>query len=451
MKRDDRWLEVLRNRLKDHSVQPSDDLWQKIQIDLEKSSPVPNKVVPLWPRIAAAAAAIVLIGGGGWMYFSRSLEKTGTEIQKRQTTLAAMKGIQPKINRADDMSAGVSTRSKLLAETSVVSQPEHISYNVSSGVTTDKEREPVVTETTTDSLATETESADKRLVAAVSSASTNSPAEGTSSETSEAESEVNKPKPQNWYDHIPEDARKEMAENTSAHLSSKENRWSISLTAMNGLPSVGGNVGGTGVVLSAMSNAPANLRPFGGSLADEYVALSKPMLTDKQQTKVYSSTTSVKHKVPVSYGASFRYNLTKRWGIESGVAYTILSSTFATEGTGEVSYNQNLHYLEVPVRVGYTFLNQRWFSVYTAVGGAVAKCVYAKVDDDESQSYSLNEKPWQFSVSGAAGIQLNVVDHVGIYVEPGIGYYFKDNSSLRTVYKDHPWVFKLNFGFRLSY
>ena len=40
---------------------------------------------------------------------------------------------------------------------------------------------------------------------------------------------------------------------------------------------------------------------------------------------------------------------------------------------------------------------------------------------------------------------------VGIYVEPGIGYYFDDNTNVRTIYKEHPVTFNLNVGLRLNF
>ena len=86
--------------------------------------------------------------------------------------------------------------------------------------------------------------------------------------------------------------------------------------------------------------------------------------------------------------------------------------------------------------------------VYMSLGdlGYMEKCVHAKVGP-----YDDLEKPWQFSLTAAVGAQYNIGRHVGVYVEPGVSYYFDDGSSLQTIRKDKPCLFSLQAGFRLSY
>ena len=62
----------------------------------------------------------------------------------------------------------------------------------------------------------------------------------------------------------------------------------------------------------------------------------------------------------------------------------------------------------------------------------------------------IEEKPFQWSVNAAAGLQFNFSSLVGLYVEPGVSYYFDDGSSLKTIYKEKPLNFNLNLGIRLS-
>ena len=51
----------------------------------------------------------------------------------------------------------------------------------------------------------------------------------------------------------------------------------------------------------------------------------------------------------------------------------------------------------------------------------------------------------------AVGAQYNIGKHLGIYLEPGIAYYFDDGSALPTIRKDNPCNFTLQAGVRLSY
>ena len=64
---------------------------------------------------------------------------------------------------------------------------------------------------------------------------------------------------------------------------------------------------------------------------------------------------------------------------------------------------------------------------------------------------ALSQRPWQFSVLGAVGAQYNLSRRVGVYVEPGVSYYFDDGSSLATLRKEHPCGFTLQAGLRLTY
>ena len=40
--------------------------------------------------------------------------------------------------------------------------------------------------------------------------------------------------------------------------------------------------------------------------------------------------------------------------------------------------------------------------------------------------------------------------NVGVYVEPGVSYYFDDRSPLSTIYKEKPLNFNLNLGVRYT-
>ena len=60
-----------------------------------------------------------------------------------------------------------------------------------------------------------------------------------------------------------------------------------------------------------------------------------------------------------------------------------------------------------------------------------------------------NEKPWQWSVNAAAGAEYSLSPQFGIYMEPSLGYYFDDGTSLEHYYKKHPWTPAIKLGLRL--
>lgn len=63
---------------------------------------------------------------------------------------------------------------------------------------------------------------------------------------------------------------------------------------------------------------------------------------------------------------------------------------------------------------------------------------------------AVREKPWQCSVNASAGMQFNLSSVVGLYVEPGVSYYFDNGSSVSNIYKEKPLNFNLEFGLRFS-
>ena len=40
---------------------------------------------------------------------------------------------------------------------------------------------------------------------------------------------------------------------------------------------------------------------------------------------------------------------------------------------------------------------------------------------------------------------------MGVFVEPGMSYYFDDGANIQTIYKEKPLNFNLNMGIRLTF
>ena len=47
--------------------------------------------------------------------------------------------------------------------------------------------------------------------------------------------------------------------------------------------------------------------------------------------------------------------------------------------------------------------------------------------------------------------QINATKRLGIYVEPGVAYYFNDGSDIQTIRKENPFNFNIQAGVRLTY
>ena len=68
----------------------------------------------------------------------------------------------------------------------------------------------------------------------------------------------------------------------------------------------------------------------------------------------------------------------------------------------------------------------------------------------EGVTQHLNRDRLQFSVQGGVGVQYDVLPQLGIYVEPGVKYYFDNGSRLRNFFKDKPTSLNLQLGLRLN-
>ena len=55
---------------------------------------------------------------------------------------------------------------------------------------------------------------------------------------------------------------------------------------------------------------------------------------------------------------------------------------------------------------------------------------------------------WQFSLRGGLGVEYDIIPQLGIYVEPGVKYYFDNGSRVQSFFKDKPTNFNLQVGLR---
>lgn len=169
--------------------------------------------------------------------------------------------------------------------------------------------------------------------------------------------------------------------------------------------------------------------------------------------------TKTDHKFPLRAGLTVRYRLNSRWALESGLFYSYLASDI-TSGSARQQYDisQKLQYVGLPLGVSYVLLDRPRWNLYAAGGAAAEMCVSGRTHSRyvvDGQALSGDEqdvriRQLQWSVGATLGAQLNLTDHTGLYVEPGVSYYFDNHSHLSTYYQDHPLNFNLKVGLRFS-
>lgn len=172
---------------------------------------------------------------------------------------------------------------------------------------------------------------------------------------------------------------------------------------------------------------------------------------------------SYTHKMPVKLGLTARYAFTNLLGIETGLTYSLLQSDIkrgSESTTGAWSNSeQTLHYLGVPLNLTFDFLNTRYVNIYAAAGGMMEFGVKGSIkttDHLNNSTTSTHQNPITpkgllWSVNATAGVQVNVLPSLGIYVEPGMSHHFKNDRQPRSSYTDKPTNFALGFGLRHTF
>lgn len=152
------------------------------------------------------------------------------------------------------------------------------------------------------------------------------------------------------------------------------------------------------------------------------------------------------HDMPISIGLTASYSLTPRLALASGLVYTLATSSFQ-HGASMPKETQTLHYVGIPLNLSYTVWGNSWLRTYIMAGAQADMNVKATLKADGHKSNIDNDRA-QFSVTGGAGVQLNVAQQLGVYVEPGVRYYFDNGSAVQTIFKEHPTNFSLQVGLR---
>lgn len=412
--------------MEDYSEPLPDGLWDKLETELEEQNK--PKVIPLWRRWQAAAAVLILLVSSLTYWFWSSPEadfqNQQLAVEVKDTPLPENRPIQDQVTAEVAMPGKSEPEMKLTASTDVVLEQAVRKVSVEEEKTDEViVEEPEKEESKTIKNETLTETADtqvqqkKRLRA-----------------SREADRERMK---QNA-----EEAKSKSTRSSGFSLGvGAGNTPYGSLSTFDGMGSFVAR--SAYYVSSDLNMAPVN----NGGLAYSQILL---------ENAAQSPQTSVKHHMPVTIGFSLDWNLDKNWTLETGLNYTLLSSDIRSGSKSYVEETQKLHYVGIPLKIRRSIWQNRWFSVYASVGGAVEKCVSARLEsvtvtnggNRTSERTSLEVDPLQWSVAAAAGAQVNFTSRLGLYLEPGVAYYFDDHSGVETIRKEHPFNFNLQLGLR---
>ena len=418
MKQDKDWIKAMRNALRDAELPPPAGGWERLQRELGGAAPGPevSGTKPrgsVWriyrPRIAAAAAAVLILAVAGEFLLrpDKALENDGTVIasvaEDGATAVAIPQPAEPETVRDALAKAVGLPREQVAGEASSAGRRSLLAAAAG---------QPAQTAALKD-LRTDGEPAVRpgEVAAEVSGeaakASSGEVAKTASGDTAEAE------------------ASEPFVAYTKPHK-----KASFSLFAGGGV--AGGNSEGLAprMLNTSIKNDASSVIGNGNSLA--------PL-----RSSGYGES-SFRHHQPLSFGIAVRKEFAHGLSLESGVNYTLLRSDVRMQYTSD-DVAQKLHFIGVPLRFNWQFLERGRFSLYMGAGGMVEKCVSARLGSE-----TVDEPGVQWSALAAVGAQYRVGGMVGLYFEPEGSYYFTE-TGLRTSRTDSPLTLTLRLGVRLSF
>lgn len=449
------WTDRLRDRMADYEMPVGDELWANIEQSLAQDEVFANKNVHsnngvarsvVMRRFSIAASIAALLAGGAYVYFHPWNEVAENEvaaifdkgsktfIDKRQTAVpkdsqAAISDNNQKSISANGqnamskdglqtLSGGGQTRNNILAQSNsvgLVSSESALSLDLD-----------------TQSSARSVNEKSETVPSSRSSRKVNSLITSEGDVMSSAQNGRRTVLAQSSMDE---------------ELGRKDKRlrggMKLQLYGENGF--IGKTSGGNSPVL--MSSMPSSDPVFYdkntqiASLFDERYMVMIPTSDLYEETK---------HHQPISVGMQVGFHLLPKLKLSTGLVYTKVSSDFISgvSDTRTVS-TQDLHYIGIPLNLSYSVWEYKGLHTYVTAGGEGAVNIKNHTETDGEVKESKRDK-MQWSTNASVGIQYDFIPQLGVYVEPGMKYYFDNGSQIENIFKDKKLNFNIQFGLRFN-
>ena len=165
------------------------------------------------------------------------------------------------------------------------------------------------------------------------------------------------------------------------------------------------------------------------------------------------------HQMPVTWSLTLKYSVNHRFGLESGLSYSRLTSDFEIGTDGNtISEQQTIHYLGIPMKGIYTLYGGKRWGIYGSLGLKAEIPVHSTLHSNfyVNGKYEASDKtaihtPWQFSTTFGLGLQYHLTPNVGFFLEPSLQYYIPMKTDIETYRTDHPFTFSLPLGIRFTW
>lgn len=428
----EKWIKDIRSRMENYSEPLPADLWEKIDADISRP-----KVIPMWRKwtsVAAAAAVVLAVSTLSLFYWTSepSLKESNLSIAEAPVIDYTEQKDTPKDVIPEDVKSVVPEKKndKLLSAVLAKVYDED-----KSNVNTIEEKQSVAVSDNSPVVATNDEKQEEPT-----------------SDMKEEDSSSAKEKRINMMKADRETVRRNasylaMADDGNGK---KRSKMQIGVTTGNIPYSSSSSFSG----MSRLGMSTKTLSSVNNVVSDATASYTQVMYNNVNK----ETSTDIKHHMPVTVGASVKWGFSENWALETGLNYTYLYSELRSGASSYYEQEQKLHYVGIPLKVQRSVWSNSIFSFYASAGGMMEKCVSGSLDgvsveENNGKSHfreDLNVKPLQFSVLASVGLQANFNKLLSLYVEPGMIYYFDDNTDVLTIRKDKPFNFNLQLGLRFN-
>lgn len=453
MKQD--WTDTLKQKMAGYEERPSDELWAALseKAGLQESR---RKVLPVWFWGLSAAAALM----AGIFVVTKVNDKSVNALGGITADVAVSEPVDAEVidaevpesverTLAEDLAEVKSAESVSLADVAVGRNQDATKVGIKQEVKARKAKsaliaEAVPVESSVSAVTEDVTSVDIEEYAAEFPSENHDAREAATVESDTVEQSE---PAMSWDEYLKE---------TPSEKARARRSGGFSAGILAG-GAVGGNTSGSKPTAMVMGANPLAAGVTKTDWIDKDSKASAIVYNQPEVQEEYS------HKIPVKVGLTARYNITGRLGVETGLTYSILSSSVKI-GNSETGKNwstgsQTLHYLGIPLNISFNILNSRYVNIYVTGGGMMEKSISGSIKTDEyvdgkfdrTLTTNISPKGLQWSVNAAAGIQANILPQLGFFVEPGVSHHFKNSSRVRSIYTDKPTDFSLGFGLRYSF
>jgi len=393
------WTKQMKQKLEGHKMSPPTGLWegisQEVGLGLEAATKISTKSFVRW-YWAVAAVVVVLVGFFALYQFDDNEPKV---VANNENKTVPSNPVEEESGEAEK------PKETLMADKpSIVDKPSEVPFKSSNPSLLALASNNTEEETSIEKITDETQY--------------DTIVEAQQTVPEETKSETHPPK-QTYLPDVIEP-------NTTALQSEYSSRWTFGLGGANGL------------LLANNSDS----QPFNGNYIGEFHTIEDANYYKGNNDKNTKTSIVSKHNIPLRLGISLQYQLNNRLALYSGISYTYLKSEISVPLYNN-SYDQKLSYLGIPFGISWQIWSANQISIYLSGGTMIEKCISAKVTDGK-----LNVYPWQWSVNASVGAEYKIIRQLGIYLEPSLGYYFDDGTSLEHYYKERPLAPSIQFGLR---